>query len=95
MKDAETVKDYFSRIVDIINQLKSCGDIVLGRKVVEKILISLPQKFEHVVTVIEEMKYIVEASIYELMGFLEAHEKHDIKYTTLVEQTFHAKLNIF
>ncbi|KAI4380018.1 hypothetical protein MLD38_006253 [Melastoma candidum] len=29
MKDVETVKEYFSRIVEILNQLKSCGEVVL------------------------------------------------------------------
>ncbi|KAI4380759.1 hypothetical protein MLD38_006912 [Melastoma candidum] len=59
IKDTKTVKDYFSRIVEIINQLKSCEVVVPDRKVMEKILRSLPQKFEHVVTVIEEMKDLI------------------------------------
>ncbi|KAG6503330.1 hypothetical protein ZIOFF_035641 [Zingiber officinale] len=95
MKDTENVKDYFSRIMEILNQLKSCGEVVSDRKIMEKILRSLPQKFEHVVTVIEEMKDLAEVSIYELMGSLEAHEKRVSKYTTPVEQAFQAKLNVF
>ncbi|KAG6488118.1 hypothetical protein ZIOFF_056876 [Zingiber officinale] len=94
MKDAENVKDYFSRIMEILNQLKSCGEVVPDRKIMEKILRSLPQKCEHVVTVIEEMKDLTEVSIYELMGSLEAHEKWVSKYTTPVEQEFQAKLNV-
>ncbi|KAG6509698.1 hypothetical protein ZIOFF_027698 [Zingiber officinale] len=94
MKDAENIKDYFSRIMEILNQLKSCGEVVPDQKIMEKILRSLPQKFEHVVTVIEEMKDLAEVSIYELMGSLEAHEKRVSKFTTPVELAFQAKLNV-
>ncbi|KAG6477561.1 hypothetical protein ZIOFF_066828 [Zingiber officinale] len=82
MKDAENIKDYFSRIMEILNQLKSYGEVVPDRKIMEKILRSLPQKFEHVVTVIEEMKDLAEVSIYELIGSLEAHEKWNVLKTT-------------
>ena len=56
MKEGEQVKDFFSRVTGISNQIKSLGDEVPEKKMVEKILWSLPQKFEHVVTVIEETK---------------------------------------
>ncbi|KAI4338646.1 hypothetical protein MLD38_023679 [Melastoma candidum] len=75
MKDAENVKGYFLRIVEILNQLKSCREAVPDRKVVKKILRSLPQKFDHVATMIKEMKNLAEVFIYELMDSLEAHEK--------------------
>lgn len=60
----------------------------------EKILRSLPQKFEHAVTVIEETKDVEEVSIYKLMGSLKAHEKRVSKFTTPVEKAFKAKLNV-
>ncbi|KAG6469652.1 hypothetical protein ZIOFF_070582 [Zingiber officinale] len=75
MKESETVKDFFSKVVEIMNQIKCCGDEVPDKKVVEKVLRSLSQKFEHVVAVIEETKNLGEISVYELMGSLEAHER--------------------
>ncbi|KAG6481465.1 hypothetical protein ZIOFF_058069 [Zingiber officinale] len=77
-----------------MNQIKCCGDEVPDKKVVEKVLRSLPQKFEHVVAVIEETKNLRELSVYELMGSLEAHERRISKYSTPVEQAFQTKLNI-
>jgi len=44
MKEGEKVKDFFSRVTEIGNQIKSCGEEVPEKKVVEKILRSLPQK---------------------------------------------------
>ncbi|KAI4325856.1 hypothetical protein MLD38_031220 [Melastoma candidum] len=88
LKDAETVNYYFSRIMEILNQSKSYREVVSDRKVLEEILKSLPQKFEHVVTVIEEMKDLAEISIHEMMGSLEVHEKRVNKYATWWRENF-------
>lgn len=95
MKEGELVKDFFSRVAEIINQIKSCGDAVPEKKVVEKILRSLPQKFEHIVAVITETRDLSKLTQYELMGSLEAHEQRVSKYNTQpLEQVFQAKANI-
>jgi hypothetical protein len=56
MKDSELVKDFFYRATEIINQIRSYGDNISDKRITEKILRSLPQKFEHIVVVIEEKK---------------------------------------
>jgi len=75
MKDIELIKDFSSRTTEIINQIKSCGDNVFYKRVVEKILRSLILKFEHIVVVIEETKDLSRLTIHELMGSLEAYEQ--------------------
>jgi hypothetical protein len=75
MKDIELIKDFSSRTTEIINQIKSCGDNGFHKRVAEKILRSLPQKFEHIVVVIEETKDMSRLTIHELMGSLEAYEQ--------------------
>ena len=74
MKETESVKDFNSRVAEIVNQIKSYGDTIQKQKLVKKILRSLPQKFDHVVAAIEESKELSVLTIYELMGSLEAHE---------------------
>jgi len=89
MKDSEVVKDFFSRTTKIINQIKSCGDNVSDKRIAEKILRSLPQKFEHIVVVIEETKDMSRLSIHELMGSLEAHKQRVNQYNKQpMEQAF-------
>ncbi|KAG6493460.1 hypothetical protein ZIOFF_048446 [Zingiber officinale] len=44
MKENESVKDFSSRVDEIVNQIKGCGDTISEKKVVERILRSLPQK---------------------------------------------------
>ncbi|KAA8519704.1 hypothetical protein F0562_013851 [Nyssa sinensis] len=95
MKENEGIKDYFSRVSEIVNQIQSCGDTIQEKKVVEKILRSLTQKFEHVVPAIEESKDLSKLSMYELMGSLETHEKRMSRFSSQsLEQAFQSTVNV-
>ncbi|KAA8529716.1 hypothetical protein F0562_034184 [Nyssa sinensis] len=95
MKESEGIKAYFSRVSEIVNQIQSCGDTIQEKKVVEKILRSLTQKFEHVVPAIEESKDLSKLSMYELMGSLETHEKRMSRFSSQsLEQAFQSTVNI-
>ncbi|XP_073120811.1 uncharacterized protein [Henckelia pumila] len=95
MKDNKDIRTFISRVFEIINQIKSYGDTVEDKKIVEKFLRSLPQKFEHVVAAIEESKDLSKFTMVELMGSLEAHEKRMSKFVgPSIEQAFESKLKI-
>ncbi|KAG6493852.1 hypothetical protein ZIOFF_048855 [Zingiber officinale] len=95
MKENESVKDFSSRVAEIVNQIKGCGDTISEKKVVERILRSLPQKFEHIVAVIEETKDKSQLTRYELFNSLEAHEGRVNGYTNQpLEQVFQVKANL-
>ncbi|XP_049936006.1 retrovirus-related Pol polyprotein from transposon TNT 1-94 [Nymphaea colorata] len=93
MKTGESVQNYFSRLSTIVNQMKSFGEAITEQKVVEKVLRSLPSKFDHVVTAIEESKDLSIYSIDELMGSLLAHEQRMNRSTEKgIEQVFQTKI---
>ena len=96
MKDGETISDYFSQLLVIVNCLKSDGESIEDVCVVEKILRFLANKFEHVVVAIEESKDMETLSIEELMGFLEVHEQRMEKYSSsiVIEQALESKLTL-
>ena len=56
MKDNENMQDFFSRVSVIVNQIRGYGDTFDDKRIVEKVLRSLPAKFEHIVVAIEESK---------------------------------------
>nr|XP_011459732.1 PREDICTED: uncharacterized protein LOC105350068 [Fragaria vesca subsp. vesca] len=75
MKDSEIIKDYYSRLKGVVNQLRAYGENISETRVVEKILISLTEKYDPVVTAIENSSDISQLSVTELIGSLEAFEK--------------------
>ncbi|XP_038687527.1 uncharacterized protein LOC119986908 [Tripterygium wilfordii] len=74
MKDSETVREYSAKLMEIVNQMKLYGEQVTDYKVVEKILISLPDRFEAKISAIEESCNLKELSITELCTKLQAQE---------------------
>jgi gag-polypeptide of LTR copia-type len=72
MKDSEKVKEYFSQVMDLVNQMRSLGDKdITEQKLIEKILISLPESFDSIITAIEESKDLATLPIQQLISFLE------------------------
>ncbi|GAU29444.1 hypothetical protein TSUD_150140 [Trifolium subterraneum] len=75
MEESETVSDYFTKVIKLVNQIKNCGEVIESKFVVSKILRSLTPRFDHVVATIETSKRISEISKEELLGCLESNEQ--------------------
>ncbi|XP_076918762.1 uncharacterized protein LOC143579299 [Bidens hawaiensis] len=86
MKDDETVSDFLSRVMRIVNQNRAYGEDVSDQLVVEKVLRSLPTKWDHVLTAIEESKVLSTQSFDQLMGSLQSHEERVNRSVTIVEE---------
>ncbi|KAL5556508.1 hypothetical protein UlMin_038744 [Ulmus minor] len=50
IKDNETAKDYYSRIKELVNQMRAYGENIIDKKIVKKILISCTEKFDLVIS---------------------------------------------
>ncbi|KAA0053129.1 integrase [Cucumis melo var. makuwa] len=88
MKETETIEEFFNRILVIVNSLRSNGEEVGDQRVVEKILRSMPRKFEHIVVAIEESKDLSTLSINSLMGSLQSHELRLKQFDVNPEEAF-------
>nr|CAN73998.1 hypothetical protein VITISV_043372 [Vitis vinifera] len=75
MKDDESVKDYSGRLMDVVNQIQLLGEAFTDQKVVEKIMVSVPQKFEAKISAIEESCDLQTLIIVELTSKLHAQEQ--------------------
>jgi hypothetical protein len=74
MKDTYTVDSFDTHVIGLINQIKSHGETIEDIKVVEKVLRSLPPKFDTLVVTLEESKDLSRFSLDELQASLINHE---------------------
>ena len=88
MKDSENVDTFYTRVVGLINQLKSHGEPISDQRVVEKILRSLPPRFESLVVTLEEHTNMSTFTIDELQASLINHEHRLSRSQTSLEGAF-------
>jgi hypothetical protein len=74
MTKSENVDQFMTKFMGIVNQIRLTGEAITDQRIVEKVLRSLPKKFEMVVTKILESKDLSRFSIDELTGSLVTHE---------------------
>ena len=74
MKDSETVDTFYTKVIGLINKLKYHGEDIQEQRVVEKILKSLPPRFENLVVTLEEHIDMSTFTIDELQDSLINHE---------------------
>ncbi|KAF2285423.1 hypothetical protein GH714_004283 [Hevea brasiliensis] len=88
MKNEETITEYFARVMLVANKMRSNGEEMPDKKIVEKILRTLTDKFTYVVVSIEESKDTDTMSIDELQSSLvyECPQKNEANYAELDEE---------
>src|SRR5713226_5206193 len=94
MKDSENVDTFYTKVVGLINQLKSHGEAIEYQRVVEKILRSLPPRFENLVVTLEEHTDMTTFTIDELQVSLINHEHRLSRTQTSLEGAFAAQSSI-
>jgi uncharacterized membrane protein YgcG len=96
MKSSESISDYHTRIMVIVNQMRRNGEAIIDSRITEKILRSLDPKFDFVVVAIEESKEVDKLTVDELMSSLQAHEKKIVKRNgdKAIEHALQAKLSL-
>eukprot|EP00253_Pinus_taeda_P009659 PITA_09659 len=74
MKESYIIDSFFTQVIGLITQIRSHGEILEERRIVEKILRSLPSRFESIVVAIEETKDLSQFKVDELSASLMSHE---------------------
>jgi hypothetical protein len=94
MKEDETVGKFFLRVEELVNAMKELGEKIEEPFLVQKILRSLPDRFNPKVSAIEELNDLKTFEFDQLLGTLTAYEMRIVKdKTTSREASFKAEKN--
>ncbi|XP_071918746.1 uncharacterized protein [Coffea arabica] len=91
MKDTENIKKYSDRLVNIVNKIKLIGEQLPNSRVVEKVLVSLLERFETKISSLEDSRDLSRMALLELINALEAQEqRRAIRTEEVIEGVFRA-----
>jgi len=54
MKELDNIDSFFTHVIGLVTQMRTHGEVLEERRIVEKLLRVLPSKFDVIVTTIEE-----------------------------------------
>jgi hypothetical protein len=93
-KDSDTVDSFYTHVIGLINLIKSYGETIEDIKFVEKVLRSLPPKFDTLVVTLEESKDLSQFSLDELQASLINHEHRLNRSSMSLENAFSVQSSI-
>ena len=74
MEDDETFDQFYFKLSDIVNSSFNLGEQISSSKIIQKILKSLPERFQAKITVVEKSKDIDALKVEDLVGSLQTFE---------------------
>ncbi|WKA06725.1 hypothetical protein VitviT2T_024613 [Vitis vinifera] len=75
MQEDETITKYSDRIALIVNKIRSLGEEFFDARIMEKVLVTLPERFKSKISSLEESRDLSQISLAELMHALQAQEQ--------------------
>jgi transposase InsO family protein len=92
MKDSETIQDYSDKLLNIANKVRLLGSEFSDSRIVEKILVTVPERYEATITTLENTKDFSKISLAELLNALKAQEQRRLmREETTLEGALTAK----
>ncbi|XP_040934570.1 uncharacterized protein [Gossypium hirsutum] len=75
MKEEETVKKYSDRITAVVNSIRLLGEHFSEARIVEKVLSTLPERYEAKISSLEDSRDLTSIPLIELINALYAQEQ--------------------
>jgi hypothetical protein len=94
MKESDSEDSFYTYVIVLINQIKLHGETIHDKKLVEKVLRSLPPKFDTLVVNLEESKDMSHFLQDELQDSLINHEQRLNKSNMSLENEFFTQSSI-
>ena len=94
MKENESIEDFITRVQNVVNAIHSHGETLEDRRIVEKVLRSLPRKFDPVTIAIEESRDLSQLTLVDFLGSLKTHEDKLKGSEEALNQAFQSKIKV-
>ncbi|KAF3638622.1 T4P13.26 protein isoform 2 [Capsicum annuum] len=78
MKESEIIKDYADWLLDLANKVRLFGKDFTDERIVQKIFVTLPEKYEATISSLENSKNLSSITLAELVNALQALEQRRI-----------------
>jgi len=92
MKESETIKEYSNRLLGIVNKVRLLGTNFLDCRIIEKILVTVPERYEASITTLESTKDLSKITLAEVLHALQAQEQRRLmRQDQVVEGALPAK----
>ena len=89
MQEDETITKYFDIIALIVNKIRSLGEEFPDARIVEKVLVTLPERFESKISSLKESRDLSQISLAELMNALQSQEQsRALRQENIIEGIF-------
>ena len=75
MKEYDNIDSFFTHVIGMVTQIRSHGETLKEKRIMEKLLSSLPSRFDIIVTTIEENKDLSKFTVDEIHASLITHEQ--------------------
>ncbi|XP_031277069.1 uncharacterized protein LOC116135494 [Pistacia vera] len=75
IQESEKVKDYVDRLMGVVNKIRLLGVELTNMRVVEKVLVSLPERFESKISSLEDSRDMGQVTLTELVHALHTQEQ--------------------
>ncbi|RDX89299.1 hypothetical protein CR513_28994, partial [Mucuna pruriens] len=70
MKESETIKEYLDKLLSIANKIRLLGNDFADSKIVEKILVTVPERYGASITSLENSKDLSKITLAEVLHAL-------------------------
>ncbi|CAN6720140.1 unnamed protein product [Malus baccata var. baccata] len=94
MRENKLLKDYFTRLFDVVNKMKTYGEELPNERIVQKLLISLTKPYDSIVSVIEETKDTETLSVQDVMASLRAFDQRLERHADFAPEKAFQSLNV-
>lgn len=74
MKESETIKEYSDRLLSIVNKVRLLGTDFYASRIVQKVQVTIPEKFEATISSLENLKDLSSITLAELLNALQTQE---------------------